>query len=85
MSSGQLMYYFSSKENILLETLAWQEHEETARRRVALPGAAVGWPRLELFVDLYLPSGLADPVWILWMEARARRPIAPRSASSSTS
>jgi AcrR family transcriptional regulator len=74
MSSGQLMYYFSSKEHILLEALAWREHEETARRRIALPDAAVGWPRLELFVDLYLPSGLADPVWILWMEAWARAP-----------
>ena len=24
MSSGQVMYYFTSKEHILLETLAWQ-------------------------------------------------------------
>jgi AcrR family transcriptional regulator len=74
MSSGQLMYYFSSKEHILLETLAWREDEETAQRQTALPEAAVGWPRLEAFVDLYLPSGLADPVWILWMEAWARAP-----------
>ncbi|HEY1639432.1 MAG TPA: TetR/AcrR family transcriptional regulator [Streptosporangiaceae bacterium] len=74
MSSGQLMYYFTSKEHILLETLAWREREETSQRRAALPGAAAGWPRLELFVDLYLPSGLTDPVWILWMEAWARAP-----------
>jgi AcrR family transcriptional regulator len=74
MSSGQVMYYFTSKEHILLETLAWREHEETSRRRISLPGVAVGWPRLELFVALYLPSGLADPVWILWMEAWARAP-----------
>lgn len=72
MSSGQVIYYFSSKEHILLETLAWREHQETAERREALPQAAPGWPRLELFVDLYLPSGLTDPVWILWMEAWAR-------------
>ncbi len=38
MSSGQVMYYFTSKEHILLETLAWQEHQETAQRRLALPG-----------------------------------------------
>ena len=72
MSSGQVMYYFSSKEHILLETLAWREHQETAQRRRELPGLAAGWPRLELFVDLYLPSGLSDPVWTLWMEAWAR-------------
>jgi AcrR family transcriptional regulator len=72
MSSGQVMYYFASKEHILLETLAWQEHQETEQRRHALPGAAAGWPKLELYVDLYLPSGLTDPAWILWMEAWAR-------------
>jgi AcrR family transcriptional regulator len=72
MSSGQVIYYFSSKEHILLETLAWREHQETAERRLALPKAAPGWPRLELFVELYLPSSLTDSVWILWMEAWAR-------------
>jgi AcrR family transcriptional regulator len=74
MSSGQVMYYFTSKEHILLETLAWREHEETAHRRRELPGVPAGWPRLSLFVDLYLPSSLTDPVWILWMEAWARAP-----------
>src|SRR5580700_11519712 len=29
MSSGQVMYYFTSKEHILLETLAWCEYEDT--------------------------------------------------------
>ena len=72
MSSGQLMYYFSSKEHILLETLAWREHEETAQRRRELPGTTAGWPRLRRFVEMYLPSGLADPVWILWIESWAR-------------
>ena len=74
MSSGQVIYYFTSKEHILLETLAWREQEETAQRRAALPRVAPGWPRLELFVDLYLPTSLTDPVWILWMEAWARAP-----------
>jgi AcrR family transcriptional regulator len=74
MSSGQVIYYFTSKEHILLETLAWREHEETRQRRISLPDAPAGWPRLELFASLYLPSGLTDPVWILWMEAWARAP-----------
>jgi AcrR family transcriptional regulator len=74
MSSGQVMYYFTSKEHILLETLAWREREESSQRRAALPRAAAGWPRLELFTDLYLPSDLTDPVWILWIEAWARAP-----------
>jgi AcrR family transcriptional regulator len=74
MSSGQVIYYFSSKEHILLETLAWREQQETAQRRSVLPGAAPGWPRLQVFVELYLPSTLTDSVWILWMEAWARAP-----------
>jgi AcrR family transcriptional regulator len=74
MSSGQLMYYFTSKERILLETLAWCERAETAQRRQELPVSEAGWPRLRRFVEIYLPSDLADPVWILWMEAWARAP-----------
>jgi AcrR family transcriptional regulator len=74
MSSGQVMYYFSSMENILLETLAWREHEETRQRRASMPAIGAGWPRLEEFVALYLPTSLTDPVWIMWMEAWARAP-----------
>jgi len=64
----------SPKEHILLETLAWSEHEETRRRRAVLPEIASPWRQLERFTDLYLPSGPADPAWILWTEAWARAP-----------
>ena len=74
MSSGQVMYYFTSKEHILLETLAWQEYEDTRRRRAALRTATGAWHQLERFTELYLPSGPADPAWILWIEAWARAP-----------
>ena len=74
MSSGQVMYYFTTKEHILLETLAWQEHKDAVRRRAILPAVAGAWRRLERYVDLYLPSGPADPAWILWTEAWARAP-----------
>jgi AcrR family transcriptional regulator len=74
MSSGQVMYYFTSKGHILLESLAWRENAETAQRRQELPFTPAGWPRLKRFVEMYLPVGLTDPVWILWMEAWARAP-----------
>lgn len=61
-------------EHILLETLAWREHEETAHRRAVLPRVAGRWGQLERFIDLHLPSGAAAPAWILWMEAWARTP-----------
>jgi AcrR family transcriptional regulator len=72
MSSGQLMYYFSSKEHILLETLAWIERADTRRRRAILRAVSGAWERLGRYVDLYIPSSRADPVWMLWTEAWAR-------------
>lgn len=74
MSSGQVMYYFTSKEHILLETLAWQEHQDNLRRRAALAKVSGAWRQLKRFIELYLPRTSPDPSWILWMEAWARAP-----------
>jgi len=74
MSSGQVMYYFTSKEHILLETLAWQEHQDLLRRRATLADVTGAWRKLEEFIGLYLPADPADPSWILWLEAWARAP-----------
>ena len=72
MSSGQVMYYFTSKEHILLETLAWCEYEDTRRLRAELAKVTEAWRQLEVFIDLYLGGGAADPSWILWTETWAR-------------
>ena len=56
MSSGQVMYYFTSKEHILLETLAWQDHQDLMRRRAALAKVTGAWRQLERFIGLYLPA-----------------------------
>lgn len=74
MSSGQVMYYFTSKEHILLETLAWQDHRDLLRTRAALKKVTGAWRQLELYIYSYLPAGPSDPGWILWMEAWARAP-----------
>jgi AcrR family transcriptional regulator len=74
MSSGQVMYYFTSKEHILLETLAWRDHQDIRRTRAALAKVTGAWRQLERFIGLYLPASPADPTWILWMEAWARAP-----------
>ena len=79
MSSGQVMYYFTSKEHILLETLAWQDNQDFIRARAAMASARGAWRELERFVELYLPVSPADPGWILWFEAWAR---AQRSSAS---
>ena len=74
MSSGQVMYYFTSKEHILLETLAWREQQDSSHRRAVLAKVTGAWRQLDRFIGLYLPSGPADPSWILWLEAFARAP-----------
>jgi len=74
MSSGQVMYYFTSKEHILLETLAWQDHQDLLRTRAALQKINGAWRQLERYIYYYLPVGPSDPGWILWMEAWARSP-----------
>lgn len=77
MSSGQVMYYFDTKEHILLETLAWREYEDTARRRADLAKAGDDWDKLGRFIERYLPASPTDPAWKLWMEAWARAPHSP--------
>ncbi|HEY7265876.1 MAG TPA: TetR/AcrR family transcriptional regulator [Trebonia sp.] len=74
MSSGQVMYYFTSKEHILLETLAWSDHQDLLRTRDALDKVTGAWRQLERYIYLYLPTSPSHPSWILWMEAWARAP-----------
>ncbi|MFJ1702478.1 TetR/AcrR family transcriptional regulator [Kitasatospora sp. NPDC088346] len=75
MSAGHLLYYFGSKDQLLLETLRWSEEQLGERRRAALarPGATAR-ERLASYVELYLPEGPGDPRWILWVEVWGRSP-----------
>ncbi len=75
MSAGHLLYYFGSKDQLLLETLRWSEEQLGTRRRAAL--ARTGddvWQRLSEYIRLYLPEGPGDPRWILWVEVWGRSP-----------
>lgn len=74
MSSGQVMYYFASKEDILLEALAWRDQQDLERARAGLREVAGAWRQLEAFAGFYLPASPADSTWILWMEVWARAP-----------
>ncbi|MEY9966476.1 AcrR family transcriptional regulator [Streptacidiphilus sp. MAP12-16] len=72
MSGGHLLYYFGSKDQLLLETLRWSEAELGERRRAALATAASAARRLDDYVALYLPTGTGDPRWTLWVEVWGR-------------
>ncbi|MBD0744743.1 TetR/AcrR family transcriptional regulator [Streptomyces sp. CBMA152] len=68
MSSGHLLYYFHSKDELLLQTLEWSEGQLGGERRALLSRPGTVRERLDGYVDLYVPDGPRDPHWILWLE-----------------
>ncbi|OQD56570.1 transcriptional regulator [Streptomyces phaeoluteigriseus] len=68
MSSGHLLYYFRSKDELLLQALEWSEGRLGAERGRLLTGPATARERLDAYVDLYVPAGHRDPHWTLWLE-----------------
>lgn len=68
MSSGHLLYYFRSKDELLLRTLEWSEGRLGAERARLLASGGTARERLDAYVDLYVPDGHRDPHWTLWLE-----------------
>ncbi|WP_217141790.1 TetR/AcrR family transcriptional regulator [Streptomyces sp. AC627_RSS907] len=68
MSSGHLLYYFRSKDELLLRTLEWSEGRLGAERARLLTRTGTARERLDAYVDLYVPDGHRDPHWTLWLE-----------------
>jgi AcrR family transcriptional regulator len=68
MSSGHLLYYFRSKDELLLRTLEWSEGRLAAERGRLLAARGTARERLDAYVDLYVPDGHRDPHWTLWLE-----------------
>ncbi|WP_098008009.1 TetR/AcrR family transcriptional regulator [Streptomyces sp. sk226] len=72
MSSGHLLYYFRTKDELLLQTLEWSENRLGAERRALLARPEGVRERLEAYIALYLPAGHRDPHWTLWLEVWSR-------------
>ncbi|MBF9070869.1 TetR/AcrR family transcriptional regulator [Streptacidiphilus fuscans] len=72
MSGGHLLYYFGSKDQLLLETLRWSEAQLGERRSAVLAEDGNAAERLRDFCALYLPTGPGDPRWTLWIEVWGR-------------
>ncbi|CAM5576957.1 HTH-type transcriptional regulator BetI [Streptomyces badius] len=72
MSSGHLLYYFRTKDELLLRTLEWSEDRLGAERRALLARPGSARERLDAYIGLYLPAGHRDPHWTLWLEVWGR-------------
>ncbi|MER6344367.1 TetR/AcrR family transcriptional regulator [Streptomyces sp. NPDC001595] len=68
MSSGHLLYYFRTKDELLLQALEWSEGRLGVERGRLLARPAPARDRLDAYVDLYVPDGHRDPHWTLWLE-----------------
>lgn len=80
MSSGHLLYYFHSKDELLLQTLEWSEGRLGAERSRLLTRPGSARERLEAYVELYVPDGHRDPHWTLWLEVWNRSQTAAADA-----
>ncbi|MER6422528.1 TetR/AcrR family transcriptional regulator [Streptomyces sp. NPDC001137] len=80
MSSGHLLYYFRSKDELLLQALEWSEGRLGAERGRLLARGGTARGRLDAYVDLYVPDGHRDPHWTLWLEVWNRSQNADEDA-----
>ncbi|GAA3295769.1 TetR/AcrR family transcriptional regulator [Streptomyces cinereospinus] len=80
MSSGHLLYYFHSKDELLLRTLEWSEGRLGAERGRLLSRPGGARERLDAYVGLYVPDGHRDPHWTLWLEVWNRSQNADEDA-----
>ena len=74
-SGGHLLYYFGTRDGLLLETLKWSEQKYTVERAPLMEQAARGegtQATLLSFARVYLPIDDRDPRWLLWLEMWAR-------------
>jgi AcrR family transcriptional regulator len=80
-SGGHLLYYFGTRNGLLLETLRWSETRYAVQRAPIMEAAAArvadAPPDVEAvvsFAEVFLPLDQRDPRWLLWLELWARAP-----------
>jgi AcrR family transcriptional regulator len=86
-SGGHLLYYFKTRDGLLLETLRWSEAAYAVQRAPVVEAATAageqaGVAAVVEFADVYLPVDDKDPRWQLWLELWARAPRQPELAEA---
>ena len=74
MSAGNILYYFESKDDLLMELLRWSEDLLLRRSVEEFEGLPSYQERLHRVTELAVPSGPSDPGWILWLEVWSLSP-----------
>jgi AcrR family transcriptional regulator len=69
MSAGHVLYYFKTKEAVLMQALRFIEDRFHAAADAELAKLPAGPERLRRLLELDLPRGRGDPRWALWLEA----------------
>ncbi|MBM3499649.1 MAG: TetR family transcriptional regulator [Armatimonadetes bacterium] len=74
MSPANVLYHFRTKAEVLVEALRWSESQATRRRREEFETIEGAGDRLVRFIELFTPSGRADPEVAIWLELWLRAP-----------
>ena len=74
LGPSHVLYYFGSRDEVLIAAVAHAEQALAAGRGERLRAIADPAERLAAFVDAYLPDDRHDPVWKLWIEGWLRSP-----------
>jgi AcrR family transcriptional regulator len=72
MRPNHVLYYFGSRDDVLIETVRHAETRLAEVRSKELRAAASPRVRLARYVEQYLPDDRHDPVWKLWLEGWLR-------------
>jgi AcrR family transcriptional regulator len=72
LKPNHVLYYFASRDDVLIAAVAHAEQELAAGRSERLRAIADPEARLTAYVRAYLPEDRHDPVWKLWIEGWLR-------------
>jgi AcrR family transcriptional regulator len=74
MKASHVLYYYGSRDEVLIAAVAHGEQQLAAGRGERLRAIDDPVERLAAFVAAYLPDDRHDPVWKLWIEGWLRSP-----------
>lgn len=72
MKPSHVLYYFGSRDDVLIAAVAHAEQQLATGRGERLRAIDDPLERLAAFVGTYLPDDRHDPVWKLWFEGWLR-------------